>query len=285
MDRIGQDRIGKGWHRRARHAQLTAFTAAVRAGAPLINKLHTAFVLCVASNVLCACFSLPDSRPLPLSPITYHRSSVFAQKPEPKPYLAYRIYICRTKRRQDQRRGSENYCLYPYQRAPRPPLAQSISPGKGGPAAPAAAAEAYSRPLRKKKTSASSKGARSPRYTHALAWDRNPRRQPRTSRSSRVRRNTARMASEAGPVTERSMSLTKRRGGKIRQTDRRTDGQGTANDRDLYMRTYVCRAGWERRSHQLSRKCGKGSRRFLSGLVDATVWRCACVTRKVLSIS
>lgn len=84
---------------------------------------------------------------------------------------------------------------------------QRFSPGNGRPAAPAAAEEAYSSPLWKKKTRAASKGARSPRYTHALAWDRNPRRQPSTSRSSWVRRKTARMASDAGPVTDRSMSL------------------------------------------------------------------------------
>jgi len=42
-----------------------------------------------------------------------------------------------------------------------------ISPGKGGPAAPAAAAEGYSSPLRKKNTRAASKGASNPRYTHA----------------------------------------------------------------------------------------------------------------------
>lgn len=85
------------------------------------------------------------------------------------------------------------------------------SPGIGGPADPSAAAEAYSNPRLKKNTRSLSNGSSSPRYTHARAWERKPRRQPSTSRSSRVRMNTARIAFEAGLVMDKSMSLPRTR--------------------------------------------------------------------------
>lgn len=97
------------------------------------------------------------------------------------------------------------YLLYETRRTSR------SSPGIGGPADPSAAAEAYANPRSKKNTRFLSNGSSSPRYTHARAWERKPRRQPSTSRSSRVRMNTARIAFEAGLVIDKSMSLPRTR--------------------------------------------------------------------------